>query len=76
MRDFHNFDIQKLIDMLAEHTEEYTRMFAEKKISGEEFANKKELIRQLQMEIDSRKQLDGHVIIPEHERTDSPMQAS
>lgn len=67
MRDLHTLDLSTLIDMLAEHTESYTKLFAEKNINGEEFARKKEIIRQLQAEIDKRKQLDGHVNISGYE---------
>jgi hypothetical protein len=66
MRDLNTLDLQTLIDLLAEHTEAYTRLFAEKNINGEEFAKKKEIIRQLQTEIDKRKQLDGHVDISDY----------
>ena len=54
MQEFHSLDNTQLIDLLAQYTSDYTKMFSENML-GDDYEKCKLTIKAIQTEIDARK---------------------
>jgi len=60
MQELHSLDNRQLIDLLAQYTSDYTKMFSEN-MMGDDYEKCKLTIKAIQTEIDVRKTNGGNV---------------